>query len=62
MPGERILEAEKLTPQSSNAAIRLAISKTIARLITEGKDQKAAAGEAYGIAERQIGRKLGKEA
>ena len=56
------LPVEELTPDSGRATIRLAVSKSIAKLIREGKDQKQAAGQAYAIAEEKIGRSLGKEA
>jgi len=54
------LEVDKLTPKSPMQTIREAISKTIAYLIkNEGKTQKQAAGEAYGIAREKTGKDLG---
>ena len=53
------LAVENLTPDSSRVAIREAISKTIEKLIREGKSQKEAAGQAYGMARRATGKRLG---
>ena len=52
------LPVEGLTPNSDITAIRDAISKTIEQLIKEGKSQKEAAGQAYGMAREKTGRAL----
>lgn len=52
------LTVEKLTPDSTMDAIRLAISKTIQELMNEGKSSKDAAGQAYGMARKQTGKEL----
>jgi len=44
------LAVDNLTPDSFAEQIREAISKTIEKLMQEGKSQKDAAGQAYGIA------------
>lgn len=55
------LAVERLTPDSSMVAIREAISRTIEQLIREGKTQKEAAGQAYGMARERTGKSLGRE-
>ncbi len=52
------LAVDNLTPESSHQQIMDAISATIKKLMDEGKDQKAAAGEAYGIARDKTGKEL----
>lgn len=53
------LAVENLTKNSSMAAIREAISKTIEYLIKhEGKSRKDAAGQAYGMARDKTGKEL----
>jgi hypothetical protein len=52
------LPVESLTNESPIDAIREAISATISKLIKEGKSQKEAAGEAYGIARDKTGKEL----
>lgn len=56
------LAVDNLTPDSSRVAIREAISKTIEKLIREGKTQQDAAGQAYGMARKKTGKLLGREA
>lgn len=52
------LAVDKLTKNSSTEQIREAISETIHRLIREGKSQKEAAGQAYGMARDKTGKAL----
>ena len=52
------LEVENLSSNSSTEQIREAISKTIKKLMGEGKDQKSAAGQAYGMAREKTGKEL----
>ena len=57
------LAVDNLNPESSRAAIMTAIQKTIEYLMkNEGKDQKAAAGQAYAMAEKAVGKKIGRYA
>ena len=54
------LPVENLTPDSSMDAIRAAINQTIKYLMEqEGKTQKEAAGQAYGMARDKTGKSLG---
>lgn len=53
------LEVDRLTPDSSSIAVREAISRSIAQLIREGKTQKQAAGQAFGVARKSTGKTLG---
>jgi len=53
------LSVENLTPDSSMDAIRAAISATIKQLMSEGKSQEEAAGQAYGMARDKTGKSLG---
>ena len=55
------LPVENLTPESSMDAIRAAISATIKQLMGEGKNQKEAAGQAYGMARDRTGKSLGRK-
>ena len=53
------LAVEKITKGESLESVRNKISLTIEYLIkNEGKDQKAAAGQAYGMAAEKWGRKI----
>ena len=52
------LTIEALTKDSSMEQIRQAISDTIAQLVREGKTQKEAAGQAYGMARQATGKEL----
>jgi hypothetical protein len=53
------LPVDRLTKESKHQAIQQAISDTIEYLMKhEGKSQKQAAGEAYGIAEQKLGHKI----
>lgn len=55
------LAVEKLTKNSGMDAIRSAISATIEYLMkNEGKSQKEAAGQAYGMARDKTGKSLGR--
>ena len=54
------LAVDKLTKDSSADAIRAAISATIKKLMGEGKSQKDAAGQAYGMARDKTGKSLGR--
>ena len=54
--------AEGLSPSSSMAQIKAAISDTIAQLINEGVPQEQAIAEAYSMAEKATGKSLGKRA
>lgn len=55
------LATDKLTPDSGMVSIREAIGKTIQQLMKEGKTQKQAAGQAYGMAREKTGKTLGRE-
>lgn len=56
------LQVNKLTKKSSMDAVRAAISQTIAYLMKhEGKTQKEAAGQAYGMARDKTGKSLGRK-
>lgn len=52
------LDVERITPQTNDNDARAAISSTIKQLMTEGKTQREAAGQAYGMAEERLGRQL----
>ena len=52
------LAVDNLTHESSLAAIRDAISRTIRQLTHEGKTPKEAAGQAYGMARDKTGTSL----
>lgn len=54
--------AEGLTPSSSMAQIKAAISDTIAQLVNEGVPQDQAIAMAYSMAEKATGKSLGKGA
>lgn len=56
------LAVERLTSGSSSEAISEAISATIKKLMDEGKSQKDAAGQAYGMARERTGKSLGRRA
>lgn len=55
------LAVENLTPESSAADIREAISQSIEQCVREGKPQDECAGMAYGIARDKTGKPLGRE-
>ncbi|GAH64794.1 unnamed protein product [marine sediment metagenome] len=50
--------AEGLTPQSSDAQIKAAISATIALLVREGREQDQAIAIAYSQARKATGKEL----
>lgn len=52
------LAVEALTNKSTMEQVREAISKSIEKLMQEGKDQKAAAGQAYAQAREATGKAL----
>ena len=52
------LAVDNLTPKSTDQQIQDAISETIKKLMEEGKDQKAAAGQAYSMARQATGKEL----
>ncbi len=53
------LPVDKLNKGSGHQSIQQAISDTIEYLMKkEGKSQKQAAGEAYGIAQQRVGHKI----
>jgi len=52
------LAIDNLTPDSSMNQIQDAISATIKKLMEEGKSQKDAAGQAYGMAREKTGKEL----
>ena len=52
------LPVDNLNENSNTEQIREAISKTIQQLIREGKTQKEAAGQAYGMAREKTGKAL----
>jgi len=52
------LAVENLTPDSTDQQIQDAISATIKKLMEEGKEQKEAAGQAYGMAREATGKEL----
>lgn len=52
------LAVDNLNENSSMEQIRGAISKTIQELMDEGKTQKEAAGQAYGMARQATGKEL----
>lgn len=52
------LAVDKLTKDSSMNQVRDAISATIKKLMEEGKTQKEAAGQAYGMARDKTGKAL----
>lgn len=52
------LAVEALTKDSSMERIREAISASIKKLMDEGKNQKEAAGQAYGMAREATGKSL----
>jgi len=54
------LAVDRLNKNSSMDAIRAAISATIKKLMNEGKSQKDAAGQAYGMARDKTGKSLGR--
>lgn len=54
------LAVDNLSKSSSMDAIRAAISATIKKLMHEGKSQKDAAGQAYGMARDKTGKSLGR--
>lgn len=56
------LAVENLTPQSSDADIREAISQSIEQCIKEGKPQDQCAAMAYQYARDKTGKPLGREA
>lgn len=52
------LAVDALNENSTTEQIREAISKTIQELMHEGKEQKTAAGQAYGMAREKTGKSL----
>ncbi len=52
------LAVDNLTKESSHQQIMDAISATIKKLMDEGKSQKEAAGQAYGMARDKTGKEL----
>lgn len=56
------LPAENLTPDSSAADIRLAISESIKKCMEEGRPQDQCAAMAYDMARKATGKSIGKEA
>lgn len=55
------LAVESINPDTPIATVRRMISESIKKLIDdENKDPKAAAGEAYGIAEKAWGKSIPK--
>ena len=52
------LAVDDLNEKSTMEQIREAISDTIHKLIKEGKSQKDAAGQAYGMARSKTGKEL----
>jgi len=55
------LPVEQITPDTPIERVRALIAKTIQQLTDqEGKDPKAAAGQAYSMAEEQWGRSIPK--
>ena len=52
------LAVDNLTKDSGTDQIRTAISSTIKKLMDEGKTQKEAAGQAYGMARDKTGKSL----
>lgn len=52
------LAVDNLTHESSHQQIMDAISATIKKLMDEGKSQKEAAGQAYGMAREKTGKDL----
>ncbi len=52
------LAVEALNDNSTTEQIREAISKTIEKLMTEGKTQEDAAGQAFGMARDRTGKAL----
>ena len=53
------LPVDSITPDTPLAKVRQLISATIKKLIDdEGKDPKAAAGQAYGMAEDKWGKEI----
>ncbi len=52
------LAVDNLNENSTMEQIREAISKTIEELMNEGKTQKDAAGQAYGMARDKTGKEL----
>ncbi len=52
------LAVDNLTKESTPDQIQEAISETIKRLMGEGKTQKEAAGQAYGMARDKTGKEL----
>lgn len=53
------LPVDRLTPDSSIADIREAISQSIAQCIREGREQKQCAAISYSIARDKTGKELG---
>lgn len=52
------LAVDELNENSTQPQITEAISKTIKKLMDEGKTQKEAAGQAYGMAREKTGKEL----
>ena len=52
------LAVDNLSKDSGTDQIRTAISSTIKKLMDEGKPQKEAAGQAYGMAREKTGKSL----
>lgn len=52
------LAVENLNDNSTTEQIRDAISKTIEKLMAEGKTQEEAAGQAFGMAKDKTGKTL----
>jgi len=52
------LDVEKITQDTNDRDARVAISSSIKQLMSEGKSQKEAAGQAYSMAEERLGRQL----
>lgn len=52
------LAVDTLNKESNNDQIMSAISETIQKLMHEGKTQKEAAGQAYGMARDKTGKEL----
>lgn len=52
------LAVDNLSKDSSTEQVREAISKSIQQLMDEGKEQKEAAGQVYGMAREKTGKEL----